>query len=175
MQRKVLALKFRGYNVRAQKSTCILNHIKLRVYCKLDSCICLRSYLTWPSPVPIHLPLLPFACTAHSTPLPLSHIRQAHPRDHPLPPLSAVQSLLTELSPDGKRERKQLSAALSQPERNSPPTAARLTGLYCLILSWRDGSGERERSVRTRSASARGALHRQTGSVFPLRESSVMR
>lgn len=84
-----------------------------------------------------------------STPLPLPHIQQAHPRDHPLPLLSAVQSPLTELSLDGKRERKQLSAALSQPERNSPPTAAWLTGRYCLIPGWRDGSRERKSNVRT--------------------------
>lgn len=74
----------------------------------------------------------PLCLSCPSTPLPLPHIKQAHPQDHPLPLLSTVQSLLTELSPDGKRERKELSAALSQPERSSPPTAAWLTGLYCV-------------------------------------------
>lgn len=134
------------------------------------SCICLSSYLTWPSPVPIHLPMLPSSLYCPSTPAPYT---AGPPPDHPLPPLSAVQSLLTELSPDGKRERKQLSAALSQPERNSSPTAAWLTGLYCLIPRWRDRS--RERKQCNTSASAHGALHRQTGSVFPLGESGVMR
>lgn len=85
--------------------------------------------------------------------LPRPHIRQS--QDHPLAPLSAVQSLLNELSLNGKRERKQLSAAFSQLGRNSSPTAAWLTGLYCLIS---------KRSVRTCQL---GALRRQTGSVFP--------
>lgn len=57
--------------------------------------------------------LLPFH------PFPLSHIQQARPYDHPLPLLSAVQSLLTDLSLVGKGERKQLSAALSGGEKLS--------------------------------------------------------
>lgn len=63
MKRKALALNLRGYHVRAKKSTFVSNNVKLRMYCELDSCICLVSYLTWPSPVPIHLPLLPSTCT----------------------------------------------------------------------------------------------------------------
>lgn len=102
MKRKVLALKLRGHHTTAQKSTSILKHIKLRVYCKLDSCLsqvlfCLALSSSH-TPAPASLCL---CCP--STPLPLPHIQQAHPQDHPLPPLSAVQSLLTELSPDGKR------------------------------------------------------------------------
>lgn len=69
--------------------------------------------------------------------------------------------MLTELSPDGKRERKQLSAAFSQPERNSSLTAVRSTGLYCQIPKWRDGSSlwthrPRALSRRTDSVSSLG-------------------
>lgn len=69
-----------------------------------------------------------FSCTADPSP------------DHQiLPLLSAVQSPLTELSPDGGRDGKQVSASLRQQRRNSSLTAARLAGLYCLIHQWRDG------------------------------------
>ncbi|KAI3367779.1 hypothetical protein L3Q82_026620 [Scortum barcoo] len=130
---------------------------------------------------PLHFP---YTCPCFPPPilpfyLPLPHTQQAHPRDHPLPPLSAVQSLLTELSPDGKRERKQLSAAVSQSERNSPPTAAWLTGLYCLIPRRREvgAGGERERA---RSVRRSQHLHTELSTdkraqCLPLRESGVMR
>lgn len=113
------------------------------------------SYPPHTPPLPIHLP---------PPRLPLPHILCSHPSGHPLPPLSAVQSLLTELSLDHNRERKQLSAAFSQPERNSSPTAGWFTGLYRLIPRWRDDSGERAR-CKDSSLSAHGAPDIQTASV----------
>lgn len=72
-------------------------------------------------------PCIPSTCAGPLFSLPLCPADSGpFPREHPLPPLSAVQSPLTELSPDGNRERKQLSAALSQPPRNSFPAARQL-------------------------------------------------
>lgn len=126
--------------------------------CKLGSYIGL--ILFGPLQFPYTCPLLPPACAALPLVCPCSIYSWSIPWDHPHPPLSAVQSLLTELSPDGKGERKRLSAALGQPESNSSPTAGWLTGLYRLIpnvAGWDD------------------ALHRQTGSVSPLGEGAVSR
>lgn len=100
------------------------------------------------------------------------HTQQVHPWDDSLTLLSAVQSLLTELSLDGKRERKQLSAAGEELSSDS------------WLVNWSlmpnpelDGlGGEREKAqCKNTSAPAHGALHRQMGSVFPLRTSGVIR
>lgn len=89
-----------------------------------------------------------FSCTADPSP------------DHLLPLLSLVQSLLTELSPGGGRDGKQVSAGLSQRRRNSSLRVARLAGLYCLILQRGDERTRRLSGTNRFSVSSRGGESR---------------
>lgn len=101
-----------------------------------------------------HTPALgtpPHLYPSTSSPLPCA-------LDHPLPPLSVVQSVLTELSPAGQRERKQLSTSLSEPWRNSSLTAGWLTALYHLILRRRNENTDI--SIRTNGLSVSSATDR---------------
>lgn len=130
-------------------------------------CKCGRSVLILSSLGPLQFPYtcshFPSTCTA-----PLFSCTADPSPDHLLPLLSAVQSPLTELSPGGGRDGKRVSAGLSQRRRNSPLTAARLAGLYCLILRRRDErtrplSGTNKFSVSSRGEEEGGAVSRYSG------------
>lgn len=134
------------------------DQILLIVYCSLQPdghCKTSRSVLICSLLGPLQFPYacshFPSTCAA-----PLFSCTAEPSPDHLLPLLSAVQSPLTELSLDGGRDGKQVSAGLRQQRRNSSLTAARFAALYCLILQFGDGRTHRLSDTSRFCVSSRG-------------------